>query len=84
VTASDPGRDAWSRLLGQLDEPPAGTVAEALVDARRLALLESDGAVLGVRDTVTVRSTAHRPVTGRDTGGRTTRYKYGLYYHYIY
>lgn len=33
MTASDLGRDAWSRLLAQLDDPPVGTVAEALADA---------------------------------------------------
>ncbi|WP_066417047.1 hypothetical protein [Halorubrum aethiopicum] len=36
MTASDLGHDAWSRLLEQLDDPPVGTVAEALADARDL------------------------------------------------
>jgi hypothetical protein len=31
-------REAWGRLLAQLDEPPLGTVAEALADARGLEI----------------------------------------------
>ncbi|OYR75157.1 hypothetical protein [Halorubrum ezzemoulense] len=38
MTAPDLGREAWGRLLAQLDDPPVGTVAEALADARELEI----------------------------------------------
>ena len=36
-----PDRDGWERLLAQLDDPPLGTVAEALADARDLDVLDA-------------------------------------------
>ncbi|MUW14788.1 hypothetical protein GJ633_09015 [Halorubrum sp. CBA1125] len=36
TAGNGPGRETWSRLLAQLDDPPVGTVAEALADARDL------------------------------------------------
>ena len=34
-------REGWGTLLGQLDDPPLGTVAEALADARDLDVLDA-------------------------------------------
>ena len=38
---TDLDRDDWATLLAQLDDPPVGTVAEALADARDLDVLDA-------------------------------------------
>jgi putative DNA primase/helicase len=38
---TDLDRDTWGRLLDQLDDPPIGTVAEGLADARDLDVLDA-------------------------------------------
>ena len=42
---TDLGREDWATLLAQLDEPPVGTVAEALADVRDLNVLDAYDAV---------------------------------------
>ena len=56
-----PDREAWGRLLAQLDEPPVGTVAEALADARDLEIGAAYDAVKAAVD--------DGPLIETDTGG---------------
>ncbi|WP_418280829.1 hypothetical protein [Halorubrum sp. DTA98] len=58
---TDLGRDAWSRLLAQLDDPPVGTVAEALADARDVEIGAAYDAVEAAIDDGTL--------VEEDTGG---------------
>jgi len=58
---TDVTRDDWATLLEQLDEPPVGTVAEALADARDLDVGPAYDAVEDALE--------HGPLTELDAGG---------------